>query len=245
MTTLSDSSFRWAFLALMGMLTFSPVGADAGMTPAEVEAFEGFKVKAEQGDASSQFETGYCYARGSGTPRDFTAAANWYRKSAEQGNARAQNALGVFYYGGLGVPKSHSEAVYWYRKAASQNYPQAQSNLGGSYERGEGVPVNLLEAIALYRKSAEQGHAWGLYHLAKCYAEGKGVMADNATAYALFNLATLSKDTKGPEPEESAKLNLAKLEGKMPAEALQRGQRIALQLRKDIEARKAAGKVGN
>ena len=48
---------------------------------------------------------GLSYERGTGVPRDYTAAARWFRKAAEQNLMPAQRDLGVLYFTGTGVPK--------------------------------------------------------------------------------------------------------------------------------------------
>lgn len=71
------------------------------------------KQKAEQGDANSQCNLGFCYYKGNGVEQDYKQAVYWYRKAAEQGIGRAQYNLGVCYYRGLGVAEDHIEAYKW------------------------------------------------------------------------------------------------------------------------------------
>jgi len=52
---------------------------------------------AEQGDAASQFSMGLRYATGKDVDRDFSTAAEWYRKAAQQGHKKAQTNLGNLY----------------------------------------------------------------------------------------------------------------------------------------------------
>lgn len=52
--------------------------------------------------------------------KNYTEAAEWYRKAAEQGNAEAQYSLGDCYMAGIGVTKDATEAVKWFHKAAEQ-----------------------------------------------------------------------------------------------------------------------------
>ncbi len=122
MTALSLSSFRWAFLVLLGILTFSPAQANAGMTQDEVKAFEGYKQKAEKGDAEAQYNLAVSYYDGTGSERDYVLAAAWYRKAAEQGHAMAQCVLGWSYHRGqLGVKRDLAEALAYYSLAARTN----------------------------------------------------------------------------------------------------------------------------
>ena len=69
-----------------------------------------FKNLAEQGDASSQTNLGYCYATGQGVEQDYSQAVYWYKKAAEQGEVCAQNNLGLCYNKGQGVEQDYSQA---------------------------------------------------------------------------------------------------------------------------------------
>jgi TPR repeat protein len=72
----------WIVVALMGLFGLSLFPVKAGMTPGEVKAFEGYKVKAEKGDAVAQFQTGVCYDFGEGVAKDHVEAVVWYSKAA-------------------------------------------------------------------------------------------------------------------------------------------------------------------
>lgn len=154
MTTLSVSSFRWAFLVLLGMLSLSPVGADAGMSLEEVKAFEDYKSKALLGDPASQYELGDCYHLGIGVRRDDSEAFSWYRRGAENGNLQAQWSMGWCYYYAIGVAKDYVQAVEWYRKAAEQGHVMAQASLAECYNKGIGVLKDEVEALAYYSLAA-------------------------------------------------------------------------------------------
>src|ERR1700723_2570184 len=49
-----------------------------------------YRIRAEQGDAKSQWALGAMYNYGRGVPKDYVEAVRWYRKSAEQGYAKAE-----------------------------------------------------------------------------------------------------------------------------------------------------------
>src|SRR5947209_119884 len=80
---------------------------------------ERVRVKAETGDADSEFWLGVYYDAGSsGLQQDSVEAIKWYRKSAEQNYRLAESSLGLCYLTGRGVAKDEVEAVKWFRKAA-------------------------------------------------------------------------------------------------------------------------------
>jgi TPR repeat protein len=80
------------------------------------------KKKAEQGDASAQFNLGAMYSSGQGVPQDYKEAVIWYRKAAEQGYANAQALLGVVYGLGQGVPQDYVESHKWINLAAADEF---------------------------------------------------------------------------------------------------------------------------
>jgi TPR repeat protein len=99
-----------------------------------VEALRFFRLAAEQGNASAQFELGNMHQFGEGVPQNYAEAAKWFRLAAEQGHTEAQLYLGNLHQNGLGVPKNDAEAVKWYRLAAEQGNASAQHELGKSQE---------------------------------------------------------------------------------------------------------------
>ncbi len=76
------------------------------------------RAKAEQGDASAQYNLGVMYAKGQGVALDYKVAAKWYTKAAEQGYARAQYKLGVRYAIGHGVAQDYVMAHMFFNIAA-------------------------------------------------------------------------------------------------------------------------------
>jgi TPR repeat protein len=70
-------------------------------------------------------------------PRDYAAAAHWYRRAADQDCAPAQCNLGLCYQIGRGVAKNTAEAVRWFCLAAKQGDKTAQYNLGLHYAQTE------------------------------------------------------------------------------------------------------------
>jgi hypothetical protein len=103
------------------------------LSHSSVSGGETTQVRADQGDANSQFALGLkC---GSGDTQDALQAAEWYRKAAEQGHAPAQYSLGLMYANGHGVPRDDAQALIWIRKAAEGGDPGGQHHLGGRCHR--------------------------------------------------------------------------------------------------------------
>ena len=102
-------------------------------------------IKAEQGDAITQFNLGQMYLNGEGVAKDDGQAIVWLQKAtelgnklaqqtllmkaAELGNADAQFHLGKMYLSGEGIAKNNAQAVVWLKKAANQGHELAQQAL--------------------------------------------------------------------------------------------------------------------
>jgi TPR repeat protein len=56
-----------------------------------------YRIRAEQGDAKSQWALGAMYYYGRGVPKDYVEAVRWYRKSADQGNDNGEYSLANMY----------------------------------------------------------------------------------------------------------------------------------------------------
>ena len=74
------------------------------------EAVKWYRLAAEQGDATAQYNLGIMYDNGQGVPQDYKEAIKWYRLAAEQGNAKAQYNLGAMYDNGEGVPQDYARS---------------------------------------------------------------------------------------------------------------------------------------
>jgi len=146
-------------------------------------------VRAQQGDAKSQYDLGHMYFHGEGVPQNYSEALRWYRKSADQGDAKAQNNLGSMYYNGRGVRQDYVEALIWYSKAADQGDAMALSNLGTMYYYGHGVVQDYTESLRWYRLAADQGDALAEAGIAYIYLYGYGVTRDDTEALRWFRKA--------------------------------------------------------
>jgi len=136
--------------------------------------------------AEEDYRRGLQAADGIGIPRDYAAAAGYYRKAAENGYVPAQYNLAFLYENGLGVKQDFAQAAAWYRKAADQGDPESQNNLGVLYSTGQGVARDDAEAVRLYRLAAAQEDLEGMTNLGSMYLQGRGVGRDTAQAFQLF-----------------------------------------------------------
>lgn len=86
----------------------------------EAEAFQLYRVAAEQGVAGAQCRLGVMYAEGRGVAQDDTESARWFRLAAEQGDPEAQGGLGLAYATGRGVAQDFVASHMWISLAVAQ-----------------------------------------------------------------------------------------------------------------------------
>ncbi len=104
-------------------------GVDAQRLGRDMEAFQWFKVAAEEGNAEGQYHLGYCYLTGQGTTLNDKLARFWFLKAADQGDGKSEKYLGSIYENGWGVPPDLGAAKGWYQKALQNGCKSAQTDL--------------------------------------------------------------------------------------------------------------------
>ncbi|MFM8234327.1 MAG: tetratricopeptide repeat protein, partial [Holophagaceae bacterium] len=87
-----------------------------------------YRLAADQGHASAQFNLGVMYDNGRGVPQDDVQAVKWYRLAADQGFAKAQFNLGGMYAKGQGVTQDYVQAHKWFNLAAAQGDADSERN---------------------------------------------------------------------------------------------------------------------
>ena len=111
---------------ILGMLVLPVFPQDepppsTGDTSAVSDDIADLMKRAEQGNASAQFNLALKYLMGEAIPLDYKEAFRWYRASAVQGNSSAQGSLGAMYRKGLGLPQDHIQAHMWYSLAVANS----------------------------------------------------------------------------------------------------------------------------
>ena len=156
-----------------------------------------------------------------------------YRTLAEKGDREAQHNLGFCFSQGRGVAQDDVQAVSWFRKAAELGYAPAQYSLGVRTFAGLGVARDQVKAVSWYRKAAQQGHAEAQSNLGYLYAiGGNGVAKDEVEAYAYWNLGGTTEQT-------DLRNKLTILVAKMSPGKIAAGKKRAIELQKEIEAKRA------
>ena len=100
-----------------------------------------YKLAAQQGNASAQYELAKLYAEGRGVPKDGARAAQLFQQAAAQGRVNAYSKLGDLYASddGDGIGQDYAAAIRWYDEAARNGDPRGFYRLGDAYEEGKGV----------------------------------------------------------------------------------------------------------
>ncbi len=115
-------------------------------------------------NAEVQFGLGLKFANGAGAARDYSQAADWYRKAAEQNHALAQFNLGTMYARGQGVAKDDAQSAIWFGRAANLGDAGGQYNMGRTCQRAslDGLPAEAsgarIEAYKWFQLAAAQGY---------------------------------------------------------------------------------------
>ena len=143
----------WVFIVLVA----GAVQLPAQQNEDARKHFEDVKAKADQGNASAQYNLAILYYKGDGVDKDSAESAKWFRKAAEQGDDQAQYNLGVMYAHGNGVPNDDTEAANWFRRAAEQGSANAQFQLGLAYFLGKGVPEDIVQSYKWFNLAAARG----------------------------------------------------------------------------------------
>jgi TPR repeat protein len=151
-----------------------------------------YRLAAEQGDATAQFNLGLIYKEGQGVLlQDYKEAARWFRLAAEQGHASAQFNLGFMYDNGQGEPQDYKEAVKWDRLAAEQGNEAAQNNLGRMYPEGLGVPRDYIQAHMWFNLAGVNNDATAI--------ENRDMVARKMTPGQIAEAQRLAREWK-PKP---------------------------------------------
>ncbi|RLA47429.1 MAG: hypothetical protein DRR42_17590 [Gammaproteobacteria bacterium] len=118
-----------------------------GVSQSDQEAFQWYRLAANQGLARAQLKLGLAYGQGKGVLQDDQESVRWYRLAADQGNANAQYNLAIMYAKGQGVEKDYVRAYMWSYTSNSLGFETA-----AKFVRGIGnamTPAQIAEAQKL------------------------------------------------------------------------------------------------
>lgn len=129
------------------------------------DAYHFYKLAADNGDLSGQYNAGYMLLFGRGVGRSTQRAREILLSAAHQQSRHAIYMLGQIYAHGIGVPRSDTEATSWFRKSAEAGDSDGQVELAWRLEHGLGEAKSLPEAVEWYHKAAAQGESFAAARL--------------------------------------------------------------------------------
>lgn len=77
-------------------------------------ALKHWRTPADKGEGPAQYFVGSMYHAGSGVPKDYKKAMEWYMKAALQDVQNAQLSIGAMFADGHGVEKEYLTARMWF-----------------------------------------------------------------------------------------------------------------------------------
>ena len=150
----------WAAAAFAAALSADPAsaadppadGAASHAADDHGEAARAWRLLAEGGDPTAQFNMGLLLEAGRGAAPDPRAAAAWYERAARQGLAAAQYNLAVLTLSGRGVAKDDGRALYWLEVAALHGEGPVRARAVAA--AGRLAPLLPAESAAAMREAA-------------------------------------------------------------------------------------------
>jgi TPR repeat protein len=173
-----------SFLGLVGAPVAATEPAQVALSYEQNEDRAGFIAqvrKARQGDAESQWQVGFAYAK-LGEPE---RALPMLQSAAASGHSRAAALLGRLAEDGRGGARNIAEAKRWYGYAAERGEPDAMAALGRLL-LADGSPQAREAALPLLRESAKQNDPDGQYYLGWLLVQPSAASRDDVQAYELF-----------------------------------------------------------
>jgi uncharacterized protein len=135
--------------------------------------------------AEDLFDQGLSAYRG----KQFSQAAELYRKACDGGERKGCHDLGLMYYRGEGMTKDLNRAAGLFKRACDAGGSGGCQDLGLMYSRGEGVVKDLNRAAGLFKRACDAGIAPGCTDLGLMYYKGEGEAKDLLHAADLFKRA--------------------------------------------------------
>ena len=137
-----------------------------------LEAFNWFKVAADDGDPVAQYHIGRFLLDGKFFRRDPNLAFQYFKLSADNGYSQAQYQLGSCYHIGIGCEKDDNESFRYNELAANQNHIKAGFYLGLHYHHKHWY----TEALQWFMSGAQKGEKESQFFVGLYYEKGNGTV---------------------------------------------------------------------
>ena len=115
----------------------------------------------DRNHASSAYELGKWFMRGSGVNANPIRSRDYFQRAAELGEDRALVYLGELHGGNFDILTDYEIAAGWYRQAGEAGDAKALFKLGELHQREKLAASDPSRALALYEASAKGGYTRG------------------------------------------------------------------------------------
>lgn len=153
----------------------------------ERASFTQVMARAENGEPDAMLTMGTFHEYGTGLPKNFTLAMEWYAKAAEAGLPEGWYNLGICYEIGMGNPGDVEKAVLCFERAAALGLVPAMEKLSSIYFAGKYLPQDNSKGLSWLKKAGSAGAGTANNTLGLIYLHGLlGQKKNEAKAFEYF-----------------------------------------------------------
>lgn len=112
---------------------------------------------AKNGDSKAQLSLGLLYCQGRGVEKNYSAAADLFKKAIAGGNNEALIFMGILCVKGQGVPQDYAKAMDYFRRSDETGSVKAAYYIGVMYRDGLGVEKDYSKASEWLERADDLG----------------------------------------------------------------------------------------
>lgn len=117
-----------------------------------------WRIKAEQGDAESQYNLGIVLLTDKWMESNYKEGIEWIKKSADKNYLQAILSMADYYYGGKYFEKNEEKSFSLLLQVSDKKDPRGLNNLAYCYEKGVGTKKDLRKALEYYKAALNAGY---------------------------------------------------------------------------------------
>ena len=133
------------------------------------KAFGYYKLSADMGYSSAEYEVGLAYECGYGCEKNPEKAFEYYKKAYEHGWYDAINKYGWCLTNNFGTENDYDLAYKVFMEGHEKGIAICTANVGWCYHWGRRVAKNMDKAKEYYKKAADMGNDWAKEQLNKYF----------------------------------------------------------------------------
>ena len=189
-------------------------------TASEID-FLSQRKRALKGDAFSQFNTGYCYAKGDAVEKDYSKALYWYKRAVN--NPKSDRKIRGIILSSIAAiydEQDNPEALSYYMQSARLGYKLSQLEMGQTRHFGAGFKNDLNKAVVWYKRALRNGAKDAAYYLGLIYNDADfkdhnarkalhyfKISAQDDCKYSWLELGLIAEDKNGIPATEKQTAN--------------------------------------